>query len=241
MAVKPPIKALAFDVFGTVVDWRSGIARDAAPVLARLNRTDIDPHVFADGWRKRYQPALEEVRSGRRPFVILDVLHREALEDLLRHHGIDPAALDEDTLTDLTRAWHRLDPWPDAVEGLIRLKVHAPIVTLSNGNIALMLHMARRAGLPWDAILGAEVTQIYKPLPQAYRATADILGIEPGELCLVAAHHSDLAAARAVGLQTAYVDRPQEYGGRAAPDAGDAQDWDFSVDSLVELADKLYR
>ncbi len=241
MPQRTPIKALAFDVFGTVVDWRSGIARDAAPVLARLGRSDIDPHAFADGWRKRYQPALEEVRSGRRPFVILDTLHREALEDLLRHHGIDPATLDEATLVDLTHAWHRLDPWPDSVEGLTRLKARYPIVTLSNGNIALMLDMARRAHLPWDAILGAEVSRIYKPLPESYLATARMLAVDPAELCLVAAHHSDLAAARAAGLQTAYVDRPLEYGGRPAPDADDAQDWAFSVDSLPRLADELCR
>jgi 2-haloacid dehalogenase len=237
----PPIKALAFDVFGTVVDWRSGIARDAAPVLARRGRTDIDPHAFADGWRKRYQPALEEVRSGRRPFVILDILHREALEDLLRHHSIEPADLGEETLADLTHAWHRLDPWPDSVEGLTRLKRRFPIVTLSNGNIALMLEMARRAGLPWDAILGAEVSGVYKPLPESYLATARMLGIAPGELCLVAAHHSDLAAARAAGLQTAYVDRPTEYGGRPAPDADAAQDWDHEVGSLLQLAVELCR
>ena len=235
------IKALAFDVFGTVVDWRSGIARDAAPVLARLNRSDIDPHVFADGWRKRYQPALEEVRSGRRPFVILDTLHREALEDLLRYHRIDPAAIDDATLDDLTHAWHRLDPWPDSVEGLTRLKTRFPIVTLSNGNIALMLDMARRAGLPWDAILGAEISRVYKPLPESYLATARLLAIDPSELCLVAAHHSDLAAARAAGLQTAYVDRPHEYGGRRAPDADAVQDWDVSVGSLTQLADELCR
>lgn len=241
MVNRPPIRALAFDVFGTVVDWRSGIARDAAPILARLNRTDIDPERFADGWRKRYQPALEEVRSGRRPFVILDTLHREALEDLLSYHGIDPTALDEATLVNLTHAWHRLDPWPDSVDGLTRLKTRYPIVTLSNGNIALMLDMARRAGLPWDAILGAEVSRVYKPLPESYLATARMLAIDPAELCLIAAHHSDLAAARAAGLQTAYVDRPLEYGGRPAPDADAAQDWDFSVDSLIRLADELCR
>ena len=235
----PPIKALAFDVFGTVVDWRTGIAREASPFLARVNRTDIDPHRFADGWRKRYQPALEEVRSGRRPFVILDTLHREALEDLLRHNAIDPATLDDATLDDLTHAWHRLDPWPDSVEGLTRLKARYPIVTLSNGNIALMLDMARRAHLPWDAILGAEVSRTYKPLPESYFATARMLDIDPAELCLVAAHHSDLAAARAAGLQTAYVDRPLEYGGRPAPDADAAQDWEYRVDSLTQLADIL--
>ncbi|MEG3084711.1 haloacid dehalogenase type II [Sphingomonas sp. PB2P12] len=233
------IKALAFDVFGTVVDWRSGIARDAAPVLAGLGRSDIDPHRFADGWRRRYQPALEQVRSGRRPFVILDILHREALEDLLREYAIDPATVDEGTLVDLTHAWHRLDPWPDAVDGLTRLKARFPIVTLSNGNIALMVEMARRAKLPWDAILGAEVSKVYKPLPEAYLATARLLGLDPGELCLVAAHHSDLAAARACGLATAYIDRPMEYGGRPAPDADQAQAWDHAVTSISALADRL--
>ncbi len=241
MAHRSPIKALAFDVFGTVVDWRSGIARDAAPVLARLHRSDIDPHAFADGWRKRYQPALEEVRSGRRAFVVLDTLHREALEDLLCHHAIDPGEFDEETLVHLTHAWHRLDPWADSVEGITRLRTCYPVVTLSNGNIALMLAMARRAQLPWDAILGAEVSGVYKPLPESYRATARMLAVEPAELCLVAAHHSDLAAARAAGLQTAYVDRPQEYGGRPAPDASAAQDWDFSAASLTQLADELCR
>jgi len=232
-------KALAFDVFGTVVDWRTSIAREAAPVLARLGRSDIDPHVFADGWRARYVPAMARVSAGERGFVILDVLHREMLEDLLASLDIDAAALGEEGLADLTRAWHRLDPWPDSVAGLTRLKARFPIVTLSNGNIALMLNMARRAGLPWDAILGAEVSGHYKPDPEAYLATARMLAIEPGELCLVAAHHSDLAAARRCGLMTAYVDRPQEYGGRAAPDAHFASDWEWSVGSLTELADQL--
>ena len=233
------IEALAFDVFGTVVDWRSGIARDAAPVLAALGRRDIDPHAFADGWRARYQPALAKVRDGERPFVILDVLHRETLEELLRSFDIDPAALGEQRLADLTRAWHRLDPWPDAVAGLTRLKARYPIVTLSNGNIALMLAMARRAQLPWDAILGAEVSRVYKPDPESYLATARYLGIDPAQLCLVAAHHSDLAAARACGLATAYIDRPLEYGGAPAPDRHAAQDWDHAADTLTDLAAKL--
>jgi len=232
-------KALAFDVFGTVVDWRSSIARDAAPMLARLGREDIDPYAFADGWRARYQPAMARVRSGERPFVILDMLHREMLEDLLRSLDIEPQALGEQGLTDLTNAWHRLEPWPDAIAGLRRLKAKFPIVTLSNGNIALMLDMARRAGLPWDAILGAEVSGHYKPDPEAYLSTARMLAIEPSELCLVAAHHSDLAAARCCGLMTAYVDRPMEYGGRPAPDRSFAQDWEWSVGSLTELADAL--
>lgn len=232
-------KALAFDVFGTVVDWRSGIARDVAPLLEMLGRSDIAPEAFADGWRARYQPAMARVRGGERPFVTLDVLHRETLEDLLASLDIDPAAVGDERLHDLTLAWHRLDPWPDAVAGLTRLKARFPIVTLSNGNIALMLDMARRAGLPWDAILGAEVSGHYKPEPEAYLATARALAIEPEELCLVAAHHSDLAAARACGLMTAYVDRPMEYGGRPAPDRGFASDWEWSVGSLTELAEAL--
>ncbi len=232
-------KALAFDVFGTVVDWRTSIAREAALVLTRLGRSDIDPTAFADGWRARYQPAMARVRDGERGFVVLDILHREMLEDLLESLGIDPQAIGEEGLIDLTKAWHRLDPWPDAVAGLTRLKARFPIVTLSNGNIALMLDMARRAGLPWDAILGAEVSGHYKPDPEAYLATARTLAIEPGELCLVAAHHSDLAAARACGLMTAYVDRPMEYGGRPAPDRHFAQDWEWSAESLTDLADAL--
>ncbi len=238
MSLEQP-KALAFDVFGTVVDWRSGVAREAGAVLSDLGRGDISPEAFADGWRARYQPKLDEVRSGRRPFVILDVLHREALEDLLRRHDVAPEAVGEARLAELTLAWRRLDPWPDAVEGLTRLKARFPIVTLSNGHVALLLEMARRARLPWDAILGAEVSRTYKPLPAAYLSTAAMLGVAPADLCLVAAHHSDLAAARACGLQTAYVDRPLEYGGRAAPDAEAAQVWDHATSSLVELAERL--
>ena len=232
-------KAFAFDVFGTVVDWRSGIAREAAPLLEMLGRTDVTPETFADGWRARYQPAMARVRSGERPFVILDTLHRETLEELLVSLEIDPAAVGDERLHDLTLAWHRLDPWPDAVAGLNRLKQRFPIVTLSNGNIALMVDMARRAGLPWDAILGAEVSGHYKPDPGAYLATARQLTIDPGDLCLVAAHHSDLAAARNCGLMTAYIDRPMEYGGRPAPDRHLASDWEWSVASLTELTDAL--
>jgi 2-haloacid dehalogenase len=182
---------------------------------------------------------MARVRDGERGFVILDVLHREMLEDLLRSLGFDPQAIGEQGLADLTYAWRRLDPWPDAVAGLTQLKTRFPIVTLSNGNIALMIDMARRADLPWDAILGAEVSGHYKPDPQAYLATARALAIEPEELCLVAAHHSDLAAARACGLMTAYIDRPMEYGGRPAPDRHFAQNWEWSVASLLDLAEAL--
>ncbi|KQS04215.1 haloacid dehalogenase [Sphingomonas sp. Leaf357] len=230
---------MAFDVFGTVVDWRSGVAREARAFLADIGHGDIDPHGFADRWRALYQPAMEDCRSGRRPYTRLDILNRETLEILLDREGIDPRSIDEDRLHHFAFAWRRLDPWPDALAGLVRLKARFPIVTLSNGNTALTLAMARRAGLPWDAILGAESTGLYKPLPGSYLGTADILGIAPQELCLVAAHHSDLAAARAVGLMAAYVDRPREYGGAPAPDAHYAQTWDHSVESLTELADRI--
>ena len=179
---------------------------------------------------------MAEVRSGKLGWTKIDDLHRLILDRLLNDYGID---LDEAGRQHLNRAWHRLDPWPDTVAGLTRLKSAFTIVTLSNGNVALLMAMARRAGLPWDAILGAEVSGAYKPDRQAYLRTAEMLGIAPGELCLVAAHHGDLAAARACGLLTAYVDRPDEYGGAPAPDAHHAQTWEWSATSLTELADQL--
>lgn len=232
-------KALAFDVFGTVVDWRTSIARESAGFLAEVGLADRDPAAFADAWRAQYITTMIGMRKSGRAFVPLDVLHREMLEATLSAWGVDPAQAGEAMLAEWNRAWHRLDPWPDAVEGLTRLKARFPVVTLSNGNIALLLAMARRAGLPWDAILGAEVSGFYKPDPKAYLRTAEVLALAPGELCLVAAHHGDLAAARACGLLTAYVDRPEEYGGAPAPDAQHEQAWEWSSTSLTELADKL--
>lgn len=235
----PTPRALAFDVFGTVVDWRSSIVTESAYFLAAAGRSDIDASAFADEWRARYQPAMAAVTAGRRPFVILDVLHREMLEAVLASYGIDARTIDPSLLADWTGAWHRLDPWPDAVEGLTRLKTRFPIVTLSNGNIALMLGVARRGGLPWDAILGAEVSRVYKPDPQAYAATAAYLALPPHDVCLVAAHHSDLAAARRSGLLTAYIDRPMEYGGAPAPDRDRREAWEWQANSLTELATQL--
>ena len=232
-----PIRALAFDVFGTVVDWRTGIAREAASFFGAIGRDDIDPAAFADAWRGLYQPAMEECRSGRRPFVRLDILNRETLQQLLDRH--DVSGVDERAIAHFAHAWRRLDPWPDSVAGLTRLKRLYPIVTLSNANIALLVEMARHGGLPWDAILGAEVTRSFKPEPRTYLGTADVLGVAPGALCLVAAHHSDLAAARACGLATAYIDRPAEFGGRPSPDAHLRQDWDYAADSITGLADLL--
>lgn len=232
-------KALAFDVFGTVVDWRTSVTRESAAFLAKIGQDASQAAAFADAWRGQYITAMIGMQKSGRAFVPLDVLHREMLEATLQQRGVDPASLDKAILEDWNRAWHRLDPWPDTIDGLTRLKTRFPIVTLSNGNVALLLAMARRAGLPWDAILGAEVSRTYKPDPQAYLRTAAILEIAPQELCLVAAHHGDLAAARACGLLCAYVDRPEEYGGASAPDAHHEQAWEWSVSSLTELADKL--
>lgn len=232
-------KVLAFDVFGTVVDWRTSIARESAGFLLQIGLGDRDPAAFADTWRAQYITAMIGMRKSGRAFVPLDVLHREMLETSLVAWGADPNEIDEALLADWNRAWHRLDPWPDAVEGLTRLKSRFPIVTLSNGNVALLMAMARRSSLPWDAILGAEVSGVYKPDRQAYLRTAELLAVAPGELCLVAAHHGDLAAARACGLMGAYVDRPGEYGGAPAPDAHHEQVWEWSATSLTDLADNL--
>jgi 2-haloacid dehalogenase len=232
------VRALVFDVFGTVVDWRSGVAREAAPFLARHANGAADPGAFADAWRKRYQPAMEEVRSGRRPFARLDVLHRENLAGVLPEFGIDPATVPGAELDELNLAWHRLDPWPDAVAGLTRLKSRYIIAPLSNGNIIMMLDMAKRAGLPWDAILGAEVAQAYKTSPQAYLRTADILAMQPAEVCLVAAHNNDLAAAAKCGLRTAFVYRPNESGPGRTPPGPDGE-WDVIARDFGELATRL--
>jgi 2-haloacid dehalogenase len=233
------VRALLFDVFGTVVDWRSGIAREAAAFLTRHGRAGQDGTSFADAWRRRYQPAMEQVRSGRRPFVRLDTLHRENLDGVLSEFGIDAARVPRAELDDLNLAWHRLDPWPDVVAGLARLKTRYIIAPLSNGNIALILDMARHARLPWDVILGAEVAQAYKPMPEAYLRTADILSMRPAELCMVAAHNSDLAAARACGLRTAFVPRPREHGPGQTTDLRPEQDWDVIAVDFTDLARQL--
>lgn len=233
------VKAMVFDVFGSVVDWRSGVAREAASFLQRHDRPDIDPFAFADAWRGRYQPAMERVRSGGRPFVRLDVLHRENLDDTLRAFGMEPASIDTRELDDLNLAWHRLDPWPDAVEGLTRLRQRYIVAPLSNGNISLMVDIARRAGLPWDAILGAEVARAYKPSPEAYLRTADILDLRPAQLCMAAAHNSDLAAARACGFRTAFFARPTEHGAGQATDLLPEQGWDIVAQDIKDLADRL--
>ena len=231
------IKAVVFDTFGTVVDWRSGVAREAAPFITRHGLA-IAPEEFASAWRKRYHPSMEPIRAGQRPYTPLDVLHRENLMALLAEIAPD-ARFAEDELADLTKAWHRLDPWPDSIPGLTRLKSRYIIGPLSNGNIALLVNMAKRAGLPWDVILGADVSRAYKRHPQAYTATVEVLGIRPGELMLVAAHNDDLAAARRCGLATGFIARPTEHGPGQTTNLEPAEDWDVIADDIVGVAERL--
>jgi 2-haloacid dehalogenase len=229
------VKALFFDVFGTLVDWRTGIAREAQAILGPLGHT-IDWLAFADAWRGEYQPAMEEVRAGRIPFSKLDVLHRRNLDRILARFKID--GLQETHLHDLNLAWHRLDAWPDVRAGLGRLKCSFMLAPVSNGNISLMVDLARRNSMPWDAILGAEIAGDYKPKPRVYLASAAALDLTPGECMMVAAHSNDLAAAAAAGLRTAHVSRPDEYG----PGTGERKPSvpvDIAVASFEQLAEKL--
>lgn len=235
-APMPEIKALVFDVFGTVVDWRNSVAREV-DAMARAKGWGIDAFAFADRWRALYQPSMDPVRRGEKPYVRLDDLHRESLVALIAEFGLDPLPTDE--LEHLNRVWHRLDPWPDSVPGLVRLKKRFTLATMSNGNVSLMLNMAKRAGLPWDMILGAEPAQNYKPVPKVYLTGADWLGLEPSEILMTAAHNADLRAARALGFRTAFILRRDEYGPGQSKDLRSEEDWDQVVNSMEELADRL--
>ena len=230
------VGALTFDVFGTVVDWRSAIIRDGEE-LGRAKDIDLDWPAFADDWRALYQPAMERVRTGEIDWCMLDDLHRMNLDELLRRHGI--GGLTEDETDHFNRVWHRLDPWPDAVAGLTRLKAILILATLSNGNTALLVNMAKRAGLPWDAVLGAETAGAYKPQPRAYLRTAEMLGLAPERCMMVAAHNGDLAAAAALGFKTAFVRRPNEYGPQQTSDLEPEGVWDIVAEDFLEVADKL--
>jgi len=230
------VKALGFDVFGTVVDWRSSIMREGE-ALGRAKGLDVNWEAFTDAWRGLYQPGLDKVRTGAMPWTRLDDLHRMSLDRLLVDFEI--RGLSESEVDHLNRVWHRLDPWPDSMPGLTRLRKKYVLATLSNGNIALMVNMAKRAGLPWDAILGAEPARHYKPQPEAYLRTADFLGLRPEECMLVAAHNGDLAAAARVGFHTAFVRRPTEYGPTQTKDLRAEGAWDVVAESMVDLAAKL--
>lgn len=225
-------RVLAFDVFGTVVDWHGSIVREMAALYPQ-----VDADALALAWRAGYQPAMQVVRSGGRGFVRLDVLHREILDAVLPRFGL--VHLDEAQRDHLNRVWHRLDPWPDAVAGIARLKRRFTVVPLSNGNIGLLTAMAKRAGLPWDAVLSAEVFAAYKPDPRTYLGVADVFGVAPQAVMMVATHQDDLDAARANGLQTAYIERPAECGAQRPKDVSGSPLNTLHARDLLHLADLL--
>ena len=229
------VKALVYDVFGTCVDWRTGVARDAERILKPLGYK-IDWLAFADAWRALYQPSMEEVRSGRQPFVTLDILHRRMLDQIRPTFGLEK--LDGKVADDLNLAWHRLDTWPDTVPGFVRLKRKFILAPCSNGNIALMVDIARRNKIPWDAILGSEIARDFKPKPAVYLMTAAALNLHPNEVMMVAAHSDDLRQAASNGLRTAHVARPGENGpgtGESAPRVP----VDFAAKNMEDLASQL--
>ena len=228
--------ALLFDVFGTVVDWRSGVVRDGRK-LGEERDLDVDWAAFADAWREEYQPSLERVRRGEIAWRNLDALHRESLDDLLDRFGVE--GLSEAEVEHLNRVWHRLDPWPDAIPGLRRLRSEYVVATLSNGHVRLLADMAKRAGIPWDLILSAELSGHYKPDEEAYLTAVDLLDVEPGEVVMVAAHEGDLEASRDAGLYTAYVHRPDEWGPGADVEKPDESAYDAVADDFVDLAERL--
>ena len=233
-----PVRAVLFDVFGTVVDWRTGVAA-AVRRFAGQQGLDLDPGAFADAWRARYVPGMRRVITGERPFATLDVLHRENLDGVLADLGLDPAGFDPASLDDLNHAWHLLPPWPDSPPGIAALKRNYIVGPLSNGNTSLLLDMAKAGGLAWDLILGSDVSRAYKPAREAYLRPAAMLGLEPGEVMLAAAHEADLAAAREAGLAAAFISRPLERG-PGIPGAGvAAKTWDLSVSSITELAELM--
>lgn len=226
------VEVLAFDIFGTVVDWHGSIVRE----LAALH-PQVDGDAFALAWREGYRPAMARVMSGELGWTLIDDLHRMILDQILPRFGLD--GLDEEARRHLNRVWHRLDPWPDAVEGLLRLKRKYILCSLSNGNLGLLTRMAKRAGLPWDCILSAEVFRAYKPDPATYLGVARVFDLPPQRVMLVAAHHDDLAGARACGLRTAYVERPLEFGAAHVKDVSPQPANDLHSRSLLDLADQL--
>jgi 2-haloacid dehalogenase len=230
------VKALVFDTFGTVVDWRTSVTQEVEALAKRKGLT-VDGAKFADTWRAGYAPSMNRVRTGAMPWTKLDDLHRMILDKLLVDFGI--AGLSEAETDALNRAWHRLRPWPDAVAGLTRLRKRFTIAPLSNGNISLMTDLAKHSGLPWDCILGAELVRHYKPDREVYQSAADLLDLEPAEVMMVAAHSGDLRAAKGVGLRTTFVVRPLEFGPNGKPDLKADAAVDLSAKDFNDLADQL--
>jgi len=230
------IKALLFDVFGTVVDWRTGVSLVTSKIQKKY-KIEFDSFEFADAWRAEYQPAMEEVRSGRREFIILDQLHRENLKKILKKYKLDIITKeDEDRLV---KSWHELPGWPDSSAGLKKLKEKFIIASQSNGNVALIVNMAKHSDLPWDMVLGAEVVRYYKPTPESYKIACAMLGLNTNQCMMVAAHNNDLKAAQDQGLKTAFVLRESEHGPLQTTDLIADYNWDYICEDLIDLANKL--
>ncbi|MBI2768142.1 MAG: haloacid dehalogenase type II [Burkholderiales bacterium] len=228
----PTPKVLAFDIFGTVVDWHGSIAREVDAM-----ELGVPGGQFALAWRMGYKPAMQRVMSGELGWTLIDDLHRMILDQILGQFGI--SHLDEAQKRHLNKVWHRLDAWPDSVQGITRLKSRHVVCSLSNGNIGLLANMAKRAGIPWDCILSAEVFRAYKPDPATYLGVAKTFDVAPEEVMLVAAHHDDLAGARAYGLQTAYIERPMEFGASQPKDVSPRAENTMHCTSIVSLAEKM--
>ena len=226
------VQVLAFDIFGTVVDWHASIVREVESLYP-----GVDGDAFALAWRAGYRPAMARVMSGELGWTLIDDLHRMILDEILPRFGL--GALSEEQRQHLNRVWHRLEAWPDSVAGLTRLKSRFTVCTLSNGNIGLLTNMAKRAGLPWDCVLSAEVFRAYKPSPATYLGVAKVFDLKPEQVMLVAAHHDDLAAARACGLYTAYIERPAEFGARQPKDVSPQAENSLHCDSIANLAEVL--
>jgi 2-haloacid dehalogenase len=230
------IKALTFDVFGTVVDWRTSIIRECA-LLGKSKGISLACDKFADAWRRGYAPAMNKVRNGELPWMNIDAIHRMILDELLVNFNV--SGLRENDKDDLNHVWHRLKPWPDAIRGLRGLRRRFIVATLSNGNVSLLVNMAKNAGLPWDCILSSELAKHYKPDKEVYQTAADLLGLKPKQIVMVAAHKDDLYAARKVGFKTAFVPRPLEFGPEGKADLTPDPTFDIIASDFVELANKL--
>lgn len=230
------VRALIFDVFGTVVDWRGSIIQQCA-AFGKKRGIDRDWGLFADTWRGKYQPYMNRVRTGELPWTNLDALHRMSLDEVLAEFEVN--GLSDDDKQEITFFWHNLRPWADSVPGLYRLKQRYIIATMSNGNIALMTNMAKNGGLPWDAILGAEVAQHYKPDPESYLTTVKLLGLTPGQVMMTAAHQGDLLSAQKVGLRSAFVTRPMEHGPDRTPDPTPDPSFDVVATDFTDLARQM--
>ena len=230
------VKAMTFDVFGTVVDWRSSIAREAK-MMGEQKGFDFDWDNFADKWRAGYGPSMNKVRTGELPWTKIDVLHRMILDELLSEYNI--TNLTESEKDHFNRAWHRLDPWPDSVPGLTELKKNYVISPLSNGNVALLVNMAKYGGLPWDTVLSAELAQHYKPDPEAYQSTSEFLGFPIEQIMMVAAHKNDLKSAKGQGMMTGYIPRPNEHGPNTTVDSNPEDYIDIIGENFVDFANKM--